>query len=363
MTTVDLTKKQRYPADFAVNGPSVDYLEMKFIRRDYEAPEIKYKEEPLYGDILINIPQKVTEAMSQNYANAQLGELGRFLGNRGGQFQAGTDSVRRLFENFGLNKAVELSNKLGASGLSAAGLLSASSGVVFNPNLEVLYEGPDFRRFNFRFNLFTKSEEDAKSIYNIVEILRRASLPVLEGEGVKGNALKNVFLDASQTAAVEGLANSAGSLINGGIANALNPKPAPTATNPNNTVPGWKKSLYNIAGTLISNAGDPAALAAAGASTPNLLFNDSKRFITQPPFILLTYKRGSNDHPFLQPLLPAVINQIDFDFTPTGNYTTVGDFNAKDLATTVGVTITMQLTEVTNLFGDKLFQDRHPGVA
>ena len=67
MTTVDLTK-QRYPADFAVNGPSVDYLEMKFIRRDYEAPEIKY-EEPLYGDILINIPQKVTEAMSQNYAN------------------------------------------------------------------------------------------------------------------------------------------------------------------------------------------------------------------------------------------------------------------------------------------------------
>ena len=125
MTTVDLTKKQRYPADFAVNGPSVDYLEMKFIRRDYEAPEIKYKEEPLYGDILINIPQKVTEAMTQNYANAQLGELGRFLGNRGGEFQAGTDSVRRLFENFGLNKAVELSNKLGASGLSAAGLLSA----------------------------------------------------------------------------------------------------------------------------------------------------------------------------------------------------------------------------------------------
>ena len=92
----------------------------------------------------------------------------------------------------------------------------------------------------------------------------------------------------------------------------------------------------------------------------HLLFNDSK-VITQPPFILLTYK-GSNDHPFLQPLLPAVINQIDFD-SSTGNYTTVGDFNAKDLATTVGVTITMQLTEVTNLFGDKLFQDRHPGVA
>ena len=364
MAQKEYSKIQRYPADFVAPNPSVDYLEMKFIRRDYEATSVQYKEEKEYGDILINIPQKVTEAMSQNYANAQLGELGRFLGNRGGQFQAGTDSVRRLFENFGLNKAVELSNKLGASGLSAAGLLSASSGVVFNPNLEVLYEGPDFRRFNFRFNLFTKSEDDAKSIYNIVEILRRASLPT-SGDGPSGTSLQNVFYDASQTAAVEGLANTAGSLINGGIENLLKPKADPTAKNPKNTSPGWKGEVFNAAGALLSNAGDAAALAAAGASTQSgLLFNGIKnqRFITQPPFILLTYKRGGKDHPFLQPLLPAAINQIDFDFTPTGNYTTVGDFNADKIATTVGVTITMQLTEVTNLFGDKLYQDRAPGV-
>lgn len=364
MAQKEYSKVQRYPADFVAPNPAVDYLKIEFIRRDYEATSVKYKKETGdkgYGDILINIPQKVTEAMSQNYANAELGELGRFLGNRGDKFQAGTDSVRRLFENFGLNKAVELSNKLGASGLSAAGLLSASSGVVFNPNLEVLYEGPDFRRFNFRFNLFTKSEEDAKSIYNIVEILRRASLPT-SGTELTGTSLQNVFYDASQTAAVEGLANTAGSLINGGIANLLKPKPDPTATNPNNKSPGWKGQVFNAAGALLSNAGDAAALSAAGAATPSLLFNDKKRFITQPPFVLLTYMRGAKQHPFLQPLLPAAINQIDFDFTPTGNYTTVGDFNATNLATTVGVTITMQLTEVTNLFGDKLFQDRAPGV-
>ena len=152
---------QRYPADFAVNGPSVDYIEMQFIRRDYSEPEVKYTAESKLGKILINIPQKVTEAMSQNFANAQMGEVGRFFANKGERGQAAGDSVRRLLENFGLNKAVDLSNKLGASGLSAAGLLSASSGVVFNPNLEVLYEGPDFRRFNFRFNLFTKSKADA----------------------------------------------------------------------------------------------------------------------------------------------------------------------------------------------------------
>ena len=157
---------QRYPADFSADSPAVDYLKIEFCRRNYDSDKVEYIKDYL-DPILINIPQKVTEAMSQNFSNAQLGELGRFLGNRGGALQATSDSVRRLLENFGLDKAVELSNKLGASGLSAAGLLSATTGLVFNPNLEVLYEGPDFRRFNFRFNLFTKSEQDATAIYNI----------------------------------------------------------------------------------------------------------------------------------------------------------------------------------------------------
>ena len=338
---------QRYPADFSADGPSVDYLKLEFCRRNYSASNVTYVKDNL-DPIIINIPQKVTEAMSQNFSNAQLGELGRFLGNRGGVTQAATDSVRRLFENFGLNKAVELSNKLGASGLSAAGLLSATSGVVFNPNLEVLYEGPDFRRFNFRFNLFTKSEQDATAIYNIVDILRRASLPSSSSKGINQSALQNTFFDAAQTAAVEGAATAAGTLVQGGIQGALGGQ----------GVGGWQGAVS----TILNNAGNSAGLGALGTQVGSNIFNDSSRFITQPPFVLLTYMRGANQHPFLQPLLPAAINQIDFDFTPTGNYTTVGDFGATGKATTVGVTITMQLTEVTNLFADKLFGDRAPGI-
>ena len=354
MASAPSNYSQRYPADFAVSGPSVDYLEMQFIRRDYSAPEVKYIPEPSLNKILINVPQKVTEAMSQNYANAQMGEVGRFFANKGELAQSATDSVRRLLENFGLNKAVDLSNKLGASGLSAAGLLSASSGVVFNPNLEVLYEGPDFRRFNFRFNLFTKSKADAEAIFNIVEILRFASLPLSEGT-IDSSALSNVFYDAAQTALVEGVATSAGSLTQTAIGNVLKGEGLKGNNNPLN----WKTG----AATLLSNLGGTAGLGGIGASAAGgVLFNDKTRFITQPPFILLTYKRGGKDHPFIKPLLPAAINQIDFDFTPTGNYTTVGDFNATNAATTVGVTITMQLTEVTNLFADKLFDDRAPGV-
>lgn len=348
----------RYPYDFAADTPSVDYLKIEFCRRDYTQADAVYKKEDLLTPIIINIPQKVTEAMSQNFANAELGELGRFLGSRGTAGQAATDSVRRLLENFGLDKAVELSNKLGASGLSAAGLLSATSGVVFNPNMEVLYEGPDFRRFNFRFNLFTKSEDDAASIYTIVDTLRRASLPTANGNSVNQAALKDTFYDASATATIVGGAKAAKQGLQGLLGNLLGGKQQNTGNKGNKTNPA-----ASALATILNNAGDPAALTAIGGLTQtgqifNTGQNEANRFITQPPFVLMTYMRGAKEHPFIQPLLPAAINQIDFDFTPTGNYTTVGDFNATEKATTVGVTITMQLTEVTNLYADTLFTKR-----
>ena len=341
---------QRYPADFAVNGPSVDYIEMQFIRRNYGDSEVKYKTVDDLGKILINVPQKVTEAISQQFNQSALGELGRFLAGRSNAAGAVGDALRRTAENFLLDKSTEVANRLGATNLSASGLLSATTGVVFNPNLEVLYEGPDFRTFNFQFNLFTKSREDAQAIYNIVETLRLASLPTAGGK-IDSKALADTFLD---TAAIQGTiagVNLAGEGLKGAIEGKLNPDKT--------LLGGAGSGLLNGLGGFLS----PGATAAgAGLTAGEVLFNSGNRFITQPPFILLRYMRGADEHPFIRPLLPAAINQINFDFTPTGNYTTVGEFNADPKATTVGVTITMQLTEVTNLFADKLFNDRAPGV-
>ena len=342
---------QRYPADFAVNGPSVDYIEMQFIRRDYKQNKVQYKSAANLGKILINVPQKVTEAISQQFNQSGLGEMGRFLAGRSNAGAAVKDALSRTAENFLLDKSVDVANKLGATNLSAAGLLSATSGVVFNPNLEVLYEGPDFRTFNFQFNLFTKSKEDAQAIYNIVETLRVASLPTASGEPNKIQ-LTHTFADSAAIQTATGAISLAGDIASGAIAGKIDAE--------STTAAGAAGGLFNNIGKLFNGG---ATAAGAGATAAGLLFNsDGNRFITQPPFILLRYMRGADEHPFIRPLLPAAINQVNFDFTPTGNYTTVGEFNGDPKATTVGVTITMQLTEVTNLFADKLFNDRAPGV-
>lgn len=342
---------QRYPADFGVTGPSVDYIEMQFIRRDYKQNKVQYKASENLDKILINVPQKVTEAISQQFNQSGLGEMGRFLAGRSNAGAAVKDALSRTAENFLLDKSVDVANKLGATNLSAAGLLSATSGVVFNPNLEVLYEGPDFRTFNFQFNLFTKSKKDAQSIYNIVDTLRRASLPSRSGETNKIQ-LTHTFADTAAIQTATGAISLAGDIASGAIAGKIDAESTAAS--------GAAGGLFSNIGKLFNGG---ATAAGAGATAAGLLFNsDGNRFITQPPFILLRYMRGGKEHPFIQPLLPAAINQVNFDFTPTGNYTTVGEFNGDPKATTVGVTITMQLTEVTNLFADKLFEDRAPGV-
>ncbi len=340
----------RYPVEFSSNGPSVDYLEMQFIRRDYKSTDIKYFPEPSLNKILVYVPQKVTEAISQQFNQTTLGELGSFLGSRADAGVAVKNALTRTAEQFLLNKSVDVANKLGATNLSASGLLSATSGVVFNPNLEVLYEGPDFRTFNFQFNLFTKSRADASAIFNIVETLRVASLPSSSGNP-NTKAMADVFTDTSAIDTATGLLDIGAGAVTGAISGKISS--ASTAAK------GGKQGALDKLSGLFAPAG---TLLGAAATAGGFLFNGGSRFIKQPPFILLTYKRGADDHPFIKPLLPCAINQINFDFTPTGNYTTVGEFNADPKATTVGVTITMNLTEVTNLFADKMFTERAPGV-
>ena len=341
-----------YPSEFEA-GASTDYIMMQFIRRDYTKKTVVYNKANL-DDIVLNIPQKITETFTQNFQNASLGEFGVLdgFGNRqnvGAPKTGGAlaNMLKRVLENAFLDKAVDLGNKMGASGLSANGLLSGTSGIVFNPNLEVLYEGPDFRTFNFQFSLFTKSKKDAQSIKSIVDTLRQASLPSRGYTFQTG--LGNLI---TTTSAADGLSRAASGALSAGTQLFKTKTKAGKKIYGDGTKPDFSASFESgVAGVL----GGAAGIAAAGG-VGNVFFSGQNRFITQPPLIYLRYMRGADVHPFLQPLLPSFINQVGFDFTPTGSYTQLANFAdaaaKKDVATVVGVNITLQLTEVSNIYSD-----------
>ena len=337
----------RYPSELTINS-NTDYIEFHAVRKRYgelaRTGETKYDYHPTR--IILNVPQKVVENHSQNWNNAALGELtpellGTTINNVSNLFGDGFTAAENLNEalrnalglgeGFLLRRGLELAAKgmgsLGASGITDNGILSAAGGIVFNPNLEVLYEGPDFRTFQFQFVMFNKSKEDARSIYEIVEWFRDISVPSKAHRS--WSTAGSLFTQTKTPQGLEIEEEARQDLID-------------------------QSSQYfigNSSGTQITFPDNGEFDRKAGWT-----FSTKSRFLEQPPLLLMTYKRGGNDHPFMRPLLPAAINNISIDYTPTGNYTVMNNFDDSDKATTVAANITIQITERTNLTGEDLLE-------
>lgn len=322
----------RYPSEFTA-GPSTDYIEIKAIRRDYSSETERYIDAGL-GTIILNVPQKIVENYTQSWANTKLGEMGPYLGTRAAN-PAGvmsTDFMKRFVEQALLNKASEVLQQFGGENLNQNTLLSGASGIILNPNMEVLYDGPQFRQYNFQFALFTKSEKDAKAIYEIANFFKLASVPS-KNASVNRTAVSSLFSDTAVASVVTGGAAA----VAGVVSNVLSGKAA-----------GVVNSIFN-------NIVTPGAIAGGAIGTgAGAIFSGDSRFITQPPFIQLRFRRGSEDHPYVGSLLPAAITALSVDYTPTGNYTVLNNFGQEKQATTVATTITMTLTELKNVFSEDI---------
>jgi len=81
------------------------------------------------------------------------------------------DTFKRELKG-GLGKAIAIS--FAGQAVGAQGLLSRTSGAIVNPNLELLFNGPTLRPFNFTFRLSPRSEEEAKEVKGIINFFKKA---------------------------------------------------------------------------------------------------------------------------------------------------------------------------------------------
>ena len=98
-----------------------------------------------------------------------------------------------------------LTNKLTASALgalggnvSAADLLARSTGQVFNPNMELLFNGPTLRSFRFSFKFTPRNAKEAEQVKLIIRTFKSNMAPKVDASTqISGNALfiktPNVF--------------------------------------------------------------------------------------------------------------------------------------------------------------------------
>lgn len=109
--------------------------------------------------------------------------LGETAGNLLGRvFKDMKDAATGKDDNF--RKAINL--YLAQEAVGTQGLLSRASGAILNPNLELLFNGPSLRPFNFTFRLSPRSKDEAQNVKRIIRFFK-------EGMSVK-TASNEVFL-------------------------------------------------------------------------------------------------------------------------------------------------------------------------
>lgn len=117
-----------------------------------------------------------------------------------GQTRTPVDRINSLLSMAGtpeFGNAVRL--YLASEAVSANGLLTRATGGIFNPNLELLFNGPQLRSFQFNVGMISKNNEDATNIKKIINYFKT-------NMAVKTNPSNNLFLTSPFVFQIEYLA-------------------------------------------------------------------------------------------------------------------------------------------------------------
>ena len=175
------------------------------------------------GTVLLQIPSQVQDGNSVNYGESEMNSVvgavlqgaqdapkalakGVMQGNPIAAFKDTGDALKEAYKASGLNlentqalfNAKIATSVVGAFGanVSVNQLLARQEGQVFNPNMELLFNGPTLRNFRFSFKMTPRSREEAEQCKLIIRTMKMNMAPkVTSGRGGQSLFLNtpNVF--------------------------------------------------------------------------------------------------------------------------------------------------------------------------
>lgn len=158
----------------------------------------------IVGTAFLAIPSGISDTNACNWgenslnAAQQIAAAVAFKGITKG-VGAGVEEVGKSLEKIlgDKNTATGFASVFAAAAVStdAAALLSRTSGIVLNPNLQLLFNGPTLRPFSFTFKMSARSKSEAKIIITILNFFKRGMASI--------KTKSNLFLKAPHTFKIE----------------------------------------------------------------------------------------------------------------------------------------------------------------
>ena len=174
------------------------------------------------GTILLQIPSDIKDGNAANYGDSKMNTLmGAAAGAISGTMKSGAEMVKTLtnqqtFAEGAENVRADLSANLkvdnpeallnaAQQGLTAKAtsaamgvfganvsteqLMARQTGQIFNPNLELLFNGPTLRSFSFTFKFTPRSPQEANQCKQIIRSFKQNMAPKTGGDKVGGSAI------------------------------------------------------------------------------------------------------------------------------------------------------------------------------
>ena len=144
-----------------------------------------------YETIQLPMQPQLSEATSVNWGNDTLNELQRMGANAAGTAmenaasgkfgKLAADAMEQLGDMGKLAQGTESTAAIKAffagQAVGANNLIARSTGQVINPNLELLFTGPNLRSFSFNFTLTPRDPEEAKIVRRMIRAMKRNMTP------------------------------------------------------------------------------------------------------------------------------------------------------------------------------------------
>ena len=162
------------------------------------------------GQIVLPIPQQLSDISAIDWTDGKLNPIeayglaatGSIINSFGQEgIGGGFDTVKQIFGQIGEDAAAAAQNtqiqnavlaaisgaaigNLGGN-VTANQLVSRATGQVFQPNLELLFNGVNLRVFPFTFEFFPRNRDEGVEVKRIIRLLKESMLPSKGGaEGV-----------------------------------------------------------------------------------------------------------------------------------------------------------------------------------
>jgi hypothetical protein len=172
----------RYPEDMK-NMDVVKFTSKTYGTRSINSENLRFGDrnyERLGGSVTLSIQPSISDLNTVNWGGLEMNFLEMALSKAGLSFiENGAAGLEKFAESaiktLELEEGVKnaLITLIAQEGAGTKGLLSRLTGAISNPNLELLFQGPQLRTHNYNFKLSPRNNPEARQVKKIINFFKR----------------------------------------------------------------------------------------------------------------------------------------------------------------------------------------------